>query len=446
MFFYSNNIVKERPKTMLDFYKLLPKYGKKGRTNLMDGAEEVVPIALMALGLDPNTDNSADFTKVQEVPAEHPQGRHDDHSSNYINDGSAGKIILGQGWNGDMRRIVAGPQEAGRHHGGASRRRLRELGRQLVHPAERAAPGGGARLDQLPAARRASRRSEMKYHNYPIPMPNGARQGAEVAAERPAVQRADRSTPNKYQFILNPTPAVVERSAPRSTRSSRPPDDAATPQAAGRRPAGRRLAAVVRAALPGLADGSVVRSTTRSSSSAPMAILVVFSSRAQSGFASAQLYGFDRSQFQAGLATRSYITHLLAHAADGGGRHAARRSLIGYPIAYWMARYLDAYKSLALLLIVVPFWTSFLIRTYALADHPRPPGLRRAVLQGDRARRPIDILYTGRRSGSGWSTTTCRCSSCRSTRRSSGWTGRSSRPRPTSAPAVHARSARSPCG
>ena len=40
--------------------------------------------------------------------------------------------------------------------------------------------------------------------------------------------------------------------------------------------------------------------------------------------------------------------------------------LVGYPICYWMARYLTTYKMLALLLLVVPFWTSFLIRTYAL--------------------------------------------------------------------------------
>jgi spermidine/putrescine transport system permease protein len=40
--------------------------------------------------------------------------------------------------------------------------------------------------------------------------------------------------------------------------------------------------------------------------------------------------------------------------------------IVGYPVAYWMARYLSTYKMLALLLIVVPFWTSFLIRTYAL--------------------------------------------------------------------------------
>ena len=31
-----------------------------------------------------------------------------------------------------------------------------------------------------------------------------------------------------------------------------------------------------------------------------------------------------------------------------------------------MARYLTTYKMLALLLVLVPFWTSFLIRTYAL--------------------------------------------------------------------------------
>src|SRR4029077_7964549 len=39
---------------------------------------------------------------------------------------------------------------------------------------------------------------------------------------------------------------------------------------------------------------------------------------------------------------------------------------VGYPVAYWMARYLSTYKMLALLVIIVPFWTSFLIRTYAL--------------------------------------------------------------------------------
>src|SRR5205807_8112717 len=48
--------------------------------------------------------------------------------------------------------------------------------------------------------------------------------------------------------------------------------------------------------------------------------------------------------------------------------------VVGYPLAYWMARYLTTYKMLALLLAVVPCWTSFLIRTYALKIILDPQG------------------------------------------------------------------------
>ena len=60
---------------------------------------------------------------------------------------------------------------------------------------------------------------------------------------------------------------------------------------------------------------------------------------------------------------------------------------VGYPVAYWMARYLSTYKMLALLLIVVPFWTSFLIRTYALKIILDPHGYLARDLG-------INILYT----------------------------------------------------
>ena len=43
MFFFNNKIVTEELKTMHDFYQALPKYVGKGRTNLLDGAEEVRP-------------------------------------------------------------------------------------------------------------------------------------------------------------------------------------------------------------------------------------------------------------------------------------------------------------------------------------------------------------------------------------------------------------------
>ncbi len=95
----------------------------------------------------------------------------------------------------------------------------------------------------------------------------------------------------------------------------------------------------------------------------PMAILVAFSLATQKGFGSLS-YGFDTAQYRQ-IANSLYTTifeRTLVMASIGSVLTVA----VGYPIAYWMARYLTTYKMLALLLIVVPFWTSFLIRTYAL--------------------------------------------------------------------------------
>jgi spermidine/putrescine transport system substrate-binding protein len=72
MFFFNNKVVTEEIKTMHDFYMALPKYVGKGRTNLLDGAEEVVPLALMALGLDPNTTSQSDCPSARASPRSTP--------------------------------------------------------------------------------------------------------------------------------------------------------------------------------------------------------------------------------------------------------------------------------------------------------------------------------------------------------------------------------------
>jgi spermidine/putrescine transport system permease protein len=116
----------------------------------------------------------------------------------------------------------------------------------------------------------------------------------------------------------------------------------------------------------------------------PMAILAVFSVSLQSGFGSVT-YTFDTGQF-AQVNDSLYITvfeRTLLMAAAGSILTIA----VGYPLAYWMARYLTTYKMLALLLVIVPFWTSFLIRTYALKIILDPHG----YLAKDFG---IDILYT----------------------------------------------------
>lgn len=49
--------------------------------------------------------------------------------------------------------------------------------------------------------------------------------------------------------------------------------------------------------------------------------------------------------------------------------------LLGYPFAYYLARYRPKHRSVLLLLVVVPFWTNFLIRTYAWILILRTEGL-----------------------------------------------------------------------
>jgi spermidine/putrescine transport system permease protein len=95
----------------------------------------------------------------------------------------------------------------------------------------------------------------------------------------------------------------------------------------------------------------------------PLAILVAFSLATQTGF-NAISYGFDTSQYH--LVTGSLYLGIFKRTLIMAGSGTILTIIVGYPIAYWMARYLSTYKMLALVLVLVPFWTSFLIRTYAL--------------------------------------------------------------------------------
>jgi spermidine/putrescine transport system permease protein len=55
--------------------------------------------------------------------------------------------------------------------------------------------------------------------------------------------------------------------------------------------------------------------------------------------------------------------------------------LVAYPFAYWLGTRVRTHKTLLLVLVVVPFWTSILIRTYALALIMSPQGPLAQLLQ-----------------------------------------------------------------
>ena len=54
--------------------------------------------------------------------------------------------------------------------------------------------------------------------------------------------------------------------------------------------------------------------------------------------------------------------------------------LVGYPIAYGMARAPESIRPTLLMLVILPFWTSFLIRVYAWIGILKPEGLLNQLL------------------------------------------------------------------
>jgi spermidine/putrescine transport system permease protein len=68
---------------------------------------------------------------------------------------------------------------------------------------------------------------------------------------------------------------------------------------------------------------------------------------------------------------------------------------IGYPIAYWISRYGGRHKALLLVLVMLPFWTSYIIRTYAWMIILRDNGVANSVLQAvGITSEPIILLNT----------------------------------------------------
>jgi spermidine/putrescine transport system substrate-binding protein len=208
MFFYNHKIVADRPTTMLEFYHALNKNVSKGRTNLLDGAEEVVPLALMALGLDPNTDKASDFSEVTRFLLAIRKGVTTIDSSSYINDAIAGKIIMSQGWNGDVRRIVQGRAKFGDITPVIPLAASEIWADNWCIPANAPHPvAAHAWINWLLTPSTAV--TEMNYHNYKIPMPSALAQLAPSLRNDPLFN-VPKSYTNNYHYILNVSPAVVQ--------------------------------------------------------------------------------------------------------------------------------------------------------------------------------------------------------------------------------------------
>jgi len=68
---------------------------------------------------------------------------------------------------------------------------------------------------------------------------------------------------------------------------------------------------------------------------------------------------------------------------------------MGYPVAYFIGRASEKSRNLLLMMVMIPFWTSFLIRTYAWVTILKNEGLLNSVLiQYGLIAQPFEMLYT----------------------------------------------------
>ncbi|CAD0219053.1 ABC transporter permease [Planktothrix agardhii] len=69
--------------------------------------------------------------------------------------------------------------------------------------------------------------------------------------------------------------------------------------------------------------------------------------------------------------------------------------IIGYPLAFFIATSSTRWRNLLLFLVIIPFWTNFLVRTYAWMIILRSEGMINTMLQSlNLISEPLNLLFT----------------------------------------------------
>jgi spermidine/putrescine transport system permease protein len=125
---------------------------------------------------------------------------------------------------------------------------------------------------------------------------------------------------------------------------------------------------------------------------APAAIMLVYSF-ARRGTLGGVIFDFTLENY-AGVADPVYL-QIVIRSIYYAGITTLLCLCAGYPVAYLIGRADPRWRNLLLMAVMVPFWTSFLIRTYAWVTILKSQGLLNSLLvQLQLIAEPLELLYT----------------------------------------------------
>jgi spermidine/putrescine transport system permease protein len=125
---------------------------------------------------------------------------------------------------------------------------------------------------------------------------------------------------------------------------------------------------------------------------APLGILLVYSFCERDELGQV-VFSFSSENYQR-VFDPIYV-RILIRSIGLAGLTTAICAVVAYPAAYTLARARERWRELLLILVMVPFWTNFLIRTYAWIAILKREGLLNALLlYAHVITTPLDWLYT----------------------------------------------------
>jgi spermidine/putrescine transport system permease protein len=131
---------------------------------------------------------------------------------------------------------------------------------------------------------------------------------------------------------------------------------------------------------------------------APTAILLIYSF-GRRGTLGGVVFDFNLDSYQRIFARDSVYLKIFLRSIGYAALTTVICVIVGYPVAYFVGRARQSWRNRLLLLIMIPFWTSFLIRTYAWITILKREGLLNGFLSftaiiPNLLGQPLDLLYT----------------------------------------------------